>query len=63
MKPIRCTNADPGNFNHECGKAAQWAGARDTGSVQHFCSTCREYGWERHGVVRWSKIKPEAVEA
>lgn len=52
---IRCTNSEPGTFNHECGKPASWAGTRKSGHVQHFCSACKVEGWERHGVVAWQQ--------
>jgi len=45
----KCTNAEPGTFNHECGKPAQWAGTAPSGFVAYFCDQCKEHGHERHG--------------
>lgn len=55
----RCTNAEPGTFNHECGRPATWAGTRRSGHVQNFCDRCRAEGWERHGVVEWTTLDPD----
>lgn len=45
----RCTNAEPGTLNGECGKPAEWFGTNDRGHVQAFCSRCKEGGWEAAG--------------
>lgn len=52
---FKCTNAQAGTFNHECGKPATWLGTkksiikpRETFSAA-FCDWCKDHGDERHG--------------
>lgn len=54
----RCTNSEPGTFNHECGKPAIWAGTHPGGHVQNFCEACKASGYEARPVVSWRKIEP-----
>ena len=49
----RCHNAEPGTFNHECGKPAVWIGISRIGSRFGFCDDCRQHGYEARGKVRW----------
>jgi hypothetical protein len=48
-QPHRCTNAEPGTFNHECGKPAVWIGTNTAGHEQQFCDDCKARGWEAAG--------------
>ena len=36
-KDGRCHNAEPGSFNHECGKPATWIASKATGFRSGFC--------------------------
>lgn len=45
----RCSNAEPGTFNHECGRPAAWIGTTEAGFRSAFCDDCKRRGWERHG--------------
>lgn len=49
----KCHNAEPGTFNHECGKPATWIGIKDDGQECGFCDDCKERGCEHHAYVRW----------
>lgn len=46
-------NAEPGTFNHECGKPATWIGTKANGFQSGFCDHCMKHGWESRGVVKW----------
>ena len=35
----RCTNSEPGTYNHECGQPAAWIGTHHNGSRQAFCES------------------------
>lgn len=56
----KCHNAEPGSFNHECGKPATWLGrkkAKDGGEfVSGFCDGCKERGYEARPVTEWERI-------
>lgn len=52
----RCHNAEPGTFNHECGKPATWIGTKANGFKSGFCDDCKERGWERHGYETWERV-------
>lgn len=56
----RCTNANIGTFNHECGKPASWAGTHPSGHVQHFCDDCRDRGDEARPVASWRALTAAA---
>lgn len=58
---LRCTNAEPGTFNHECGKPAAWAGTHHSGHVQNFCDYCRDSGHEARSVVGWRRIERDEL--
>ena len=57
---IKCTNSEPGTFNHECGKPAQWLGLKvstiepGTTYKQAFCDRCKKDGSEARGVAKWT---------
>ena len=59
---IRCSNSEPGTFNHECGKPAKWAGTHPSGHVQHFCDKCRADGWEAKPVIAWETLPADMVD-
>ena len=57
-----CSNAEPGTFNHECGKPAEWLadcpskfkpGETFTAA---FCSDCKEHGYEARAYTDWRAI-------
>ena len=53
----RCTNAQPGTYNHECGQAAKWEGTHDTnGCIQHFCDEHKRDGWEARNITKWRRL-------
>jgi hypothetical protein len=54
----RCHNAEPGTFNHECGKPATFIGTRADGFASGFCDECKTNGWEASACTRWERIKP-----
>lgn len=45
----RCSNAEPGSFNHECGRSATWIGTKEDGFQAGFCdrpdSTGAQHVW------------------
>jgi hypothetical protein len=53
----RCHNAEPGTFNHECGKPATFIGTRSDGFMTGFCDACKSNGWEASSYGHWGKIK------
>ncbi len=52
----RCTNAEPGTFNHECGKPATWVGTHPNGHEQAFCQACKSDGHEAKRCTAWRYI-------
>lgn len=52
----RCHNAEPGTFNHECGKPATWIGTNRNGFRSGYCDDCRYNGYEARRVVEWRRI-------
>lgn len=50
----RCTNANRGTFNHECGRPAVWLGTQPSGHRQAFCAECKANGDEAASVVAWT---------
>lgn len=53
----RCHNAEPGTFNHECGKPAVWLGTSAAGFQSGFCDDCREHGTEARSFGGWRRIE------
>lgn len=54
----RCHNAQPGHFNHECGKPATWIGTKQrTGFRMGFCDTCKVHGHEARQFTSWERIQ------
>lgn len=51
-----CHNAEPGTFNHECGKPAVFIGTRSDGFTSGFCEACKANGWEASNYAHWEKI-------
>lgn len=49
----KCHNAEPGTFNHECGKPAAWIGTKASGFRSGFCHQCRKSGFEARGFIVW----------
>lgn len=56
----KCQNAEPGTFNHECGKPAVWIGTKSNGFEASFCDKCKNHGWEACGFFRWRLIEVNA---
>lgn len=59
----KCHNSEPGTFNHECGKPANWIGTNANGFKSGFCSECKESGYEARTVVRWETREQAASRA
>lgn len=59
----RCTNSNPGTFNHECGRPASFRGTHANGHNQWFCSYCRKEGFEAKGIKIWLPIEKALAEA
>lgn len=53
----KCCNAEPGTFNHECGKPATWIGIKPSGFRAAFCDFCKDHGWEATGFTSWERLK------
>jgi len=51
----RCTNAEPGTYNHECGKPAQWTATKRHGHSAAFCDQCKATGSEARAYTQWTK--------
>lgn len=51
-----CVNAEPGTFNHECGKPAVAIGQRLDGFEACFCEHHKWNGAEAKGMARWWEI-------
>lgn len=56
----KCHNAEPGMFNHECGKPAEWLGTTKTGFESGFCDCCKRKGWEARGILSWRPVRKQA---
>ena len=52
----KCINAEPGTFNHECGKPARNIGVRDDGFRAMFCDECKAHGTEAKVYRQWIKL-------
>ena len=55
----RCTNAEPGNYGHECGKPAQWTATNKQGHNAGFCDQCKQYGHEARTYSQWTPKEPQ----
>ena len=51
----KCHNADPGTYNHECGKPATWIGTTKTGFRSGYCEDCKRHGWEARQCTAWER--------
>ena len=58
----KCHNAEPGTFNHECGKPATWRGTASTGFVSGFCDECKAEGYEARDIVVWTRLATPSPE-
>jgi hypothetical protein len=52
----KCHNAEPGTFNHECGKPAAFIGTFPSGSRSGFCASCKARGYEARTVTKWETV-------
>lgn len=50
---VKCHNAQPGTFGHECGKPAQWLGTKTNGYQSGFCNHCKQHGYEAREFTQW----------
>ncbi len=57
---LRCHNAEPGSFNHECGQPAVWLGIKPNGFQSGFCDECKQHGWEATACCKWQRL-PDAA--
>jgi hypothetical protein len=57
----KCTNAEPGTYNHECGKPAQWEATKPNGFTTHFCDQCKHTGTEARNYSQWTPARKEAT--
>lgn len=55
-EPTRCTNSEPGTFNHECDKPATWIGVHHSGHRQAFCDPCKAEGAEARRCVSFERL-------
>lgn len=53
---LRCHNAEPGTFGHECGRDAVWLGQKPSGFRSGFCDDCRHNGTEARDCAGWERI-------
>jgi hypothetical protein len=53
----KCHNAEPGTYNHECGKPATWLGTKNNGFTSGFCNECKQYGYEAKAYTTWTEIE------
>lgn len=56
----RCTNSEPGHYNHECGEPAAYIGTSENGFQSCFCAACKMTGAESRGktFVRIEAVPP-----
>ncbi len=57
----KCSNAEPGTFNHECGRPATWIGTKASGYRTGFCCDCKAHGYEARAMVAWERIPAEVA--
>jgi hypothetical protein len=38
---MRCVNAQPGTYGHECSKPAIWIGTTEKGFAACYCNSCK----------------------
>jgi len=53
----KCTNAEPGTYNHECGRPAQWTATKPNGFESAFCNQCKQHGTEAQQFNNWAPYK------
>jgi hypothetical protein len=51
---LKCTNAEPGTYGHECGKPAQWTATKPSGHTSAFCTRCKHEGTEARAYTNWT---------
>jgi hypothetical protein len=51
---LKCTNAEPGTYGHECGQPAQWTAAKPNGYTSAFCTRCKHEGTEARAYTHWT---------
>jgi hypothetical protein len=57
----KCSNAEPGTYNHECSKPAQWIGTNSHGHRAGFCDQCKRTGTEARNYSQWTPARKEAT--
>ena len=53
---MKCQNAEPDTYGHECGKPAQWTATKN-GHTAGFCDQCRQHGYEARTYSQWIPYK------
>ena len=53
---LRCTNAEPGSYGHECGEPASFIGSRADGGQSNFCFACKERWFEARCYSDWQAL-------
>jgi hypothetical protein len=53
---LKCINSEPGTYNHECGKPAQWQATKPSGYTSHFCTNCKKDGTEARAYAIWNPL-------
>ena len=46
-----CSNAEPGTYNHTCGKPATWIGTMPSGWRSGFCADCKARAPQRSNAM------------
>ncbi len=52
----KCHNAEPGTFNHECGRPAEFIGYKSTGYASGFCAACKQHGFEAKSCIAFLPV-------
>jgi hypothetical protein len=52
---MRCVNAQPGTYGHECSKPAIWIGTTEKGFAACYCNARKEHGYEAKNVTTWER--------
>ena len=60
--PTKCSNAQRGHYNHECGKPATWVAYKPSSYNAAetyragFCDHCKRYGHEASQFKTWERL-------
>ena len=56
---MKCNNAEPGTYGHECGQPAQWTATNKQGHTAGFCDQCKNTGTETKRYSNWAEYKTD----